>query len=112
MKIRMIAVLLLVPTVAPAETFSGRVVGVADGDTITIPHTKGDRKQPRKIRIMGIDAPEAKQTTGNRAKQAMSDPAYGEQADADCPRVDRYGRDACKVRVDGVDVGIELIQQG
>ena len=104
--------LLALASVSAAESFSGRVIGVSDGDTLTILHIEGERKTPRKIRISGIDAPESKQAFGNRAKEAMSALAFGQQAEAECPTVDRYGRDVCKVTVSGVDVGLALIQQG
>lgn len=95
-----------------AELLTGRVVGVADGDTITILVVEGATKTPRKIRINGIDAPEKAQAFGNRSKEAMSDLAFGKEAEADCGKVDRYGRDICLVRVAGVDVGLKLIEQG
>lgn len=69
--------LIATPALTNAETFSGRVIGVSDGDTVTILHIEGDRKNPRKIRILGIDAHEATQAFGNRAKQAMSELAFG-----------------------------------
>ncbi len=48
-----------------AADFSGRVVGVSDGDTITVLHNgKGER-----IRLHGIDCPEKRQAFGKRAKQ-------------------------------------------
>ena len=97
---------------ADAETISGKVVGVADGDTVTILVVEGTTKTPRKIRINGIDAPEKAQAFGNRSKEAMSDLAFGKDAEADCGKVDRYGRDICLVRVAGVDVGLKLIEQG
>jgi hypothetical protein len=53
-------------TQAFAETLEGRVVGVTDGDTITL--LDGSR-QRHKIRIAGIDAPERKQPFGSRSKQ-------------------------------------------
>jgi len=106
------AALFLLAFSASAESFSGRVIGVSDGDTVTILHIEGERKTPRKIRISGIDAPESKQAFGNRAKEAMSSLTFGKQADADCPTVDRYGRDVCKVTVNGVDIGLALIQLG
>lgn len=112
MRTILLATLFALPTLAAAETFSGRVIGVSDGDTITILQIEGERKTPRKIRISGIDAPESKQAFGNRAKEAMSALTFRKQADADCPTVDRYGRDVCKVTVNGVDVGLALIQQG
>jgi len=52
-----------------AADFTGRVVGVSDGDTITVLHNgKGER-----IRLHGIDCPEKRQAFGNRAKQVKSD---------------------------------------
>lgn len=97
---------------ASAETFAGLVIGVADGDTITILQIDGENRTPRRIRILGIDAPEAKQPFGARAKQTMSALAFGKQGFADCSTVDRYGRDVCKVTVDQLDVGLELICKG
>jgi len=55
----------LLTSQALAADFTGRVVGVADGDTITVLHNgKGER-----IRLHGIDCPEKRQAFGNRAKQ-------------------------------------------
>ncbi len=70
-----------------------------------------DKKQHR-VRLDGIDAPESGQPFGNRSKQSLSDLAYGRDAQAYCPKVDRYGRRVCKVLVDGVDVGLEQIRRG
>lgn len=53
----------------------GKVVGISDGDTITVLVNK----KPIKIRLEGIDAPEAKQSFGNRSKQARSDLVFGKQ---------------------------------
>jgi endonuclease YncB( thermonuclease family) len=66
----------------------------------------------RKIRLSGIDAPERGQAFGNQAKQAMGVLAFGKKAEADCHKVDRYGRDVCVVCVDGKDVGLRLVEQG
>jgi endonuclease YncB( thermonuclease family) len=41
---------------AQPQTFTGKVVGVRDGDTITV---LDDQKRQRKIRLDGIDAPES-----------------------------------------------------
>ena len=61
--------LLLVGTPAAAETLSGRVVGITDGDTLTL--LTVDRVQV-KVRLAEIDAPEAHQPYGQRAKQALT----------------------------------------
>jgi micrococcal nuclease len=56
--------LLLLPNVAFPADFTGRVVGISDGDTISVMHgTRGE-----KIRLNGIDCPEKRQAFGERAK--------------------------------------------
>ena len=53
-----------------AGTIEGRVVGVADGDTVTL--LDADKAQ-HKIRLSGIDAPEKPQAFGNRSKESLRD---------------------------------------
>ncbi len=60
---------LLLASTAYADILTGRVVGVADGDTITV--LDADDQQ-HKIRLGGIDAPEKAQPFGQRAKERMS----------------------------------------
>lgn len=88
-----LALLTLTPPALVAD-LSGRVVHVADGDTITL---LTQEKQQVKIRIAGIDAPEKAQPFGNRSKQNMERMAKGKNAIADCPKTDRYGRKVCKI---------------
>ncbi len=58
----------LLASQALAADFAGRVLGVFDGDTITVLHNrKGER-----IRLHGIDCPEKRQVFGKRAKQFTS----------------------------------------
>ena len=85
---------------ANAETITGRVVGVADGDTITV--LDSDNVQ-HKIRLAGIDAPEKKQAFGTRSKESMSDLAFGKALDVETSKRDRYGRQIGKVLVYGRD---------
>ena len=68
MKIAYLAIAIPLLFCVSAADFSGRVVGISDGDTITVLH-KG---QGEKIRLYGIDAPEKGQAFGNRAKQFVS----------------------------------------
>jgi len=92
-----------------AETIHGLVVGIADGDTITLRDT--DNKQ-HKIRLGGIDAPERGQPYGNVSRQHLSDLAFGKMAKVDCYKTDRYGREVCNVYVDDKDVGLAQIEAG
>ncbi len=78
---------------ARAIDFSGRVVGVSDGDTIRVMHDgRGE-----KIRLYGIDAPEKRQAFGNRAKQLVSALAFGKVVKVEVKDQDRYGRTVADV---------------
>jgi endonuclease YncB( thermonuclease family) len=94
---------------ARATTITGHVVGVADGDTLTM--MDADQRQ-HVIRLDGIDAPERRQAFGSVAKQRLSDLAYRRAAIAECHKVDRYGRNVCRVMVGGVDVCLEQVRSG
>ena len=69
-----------------AQAVAGRVVGVSDGDTITL--VDADKHQ-HKVRLAGIDAPESGQAFGRRLKQTLSDCAFGKQATLIGDKVDR-----------------------
>ena len=92
-----------------AAELDGKIVGIADGDTVTLLDTHNTQ---HRIRLDGIDAPERTQAYGQRSRQSLAAMAHGRAARADCPKVDRYGRAVCRVVVDGVDVGLEQIRRG
>jgi len=89
--------------------FTGNVVGVADGDTITV---LGVDKVQHKIRLTGIDAPEKKQPFGNRSKQSLSDMVFKKTVTVETVKRDRYGRELGKVLADGKDVNLEQVRAG
>jgi endonuclease YncB( thermonuclease family) len=91
-----------------AETLSGRVVGVSDGDTLTL---LADNRQI-KVRVAGIDAPEKAQPFGQRSKAGLSDCAYGKHANIEWTKLDRYGRTIGKVFVDWRDCGLAQVVDG
>jgi endonuclease YncB( thermonuclease family) len=101
--------LLLQPLAARAVEWVGTVIGVADGDTLTL---LDDAKTPHRIRLDGIDAPERTQDYGQRSRQSLAGLAHGRRAVAECLKTDRYGRAVCRVSVDGVDVGLEQVRRG
>lgn len=92
-----------------AEIISGRVVGVADGDTITV---LDNTNTQYKIRLAGIDAPEKKQAFGNVSKKSLSDMVFGKHVYVDWQKQDRYGRYVGKVIINNVDVNLEQIYRG
>jgi endonuclease YncB( thermonuclease family) len=94
---------------ACAGDFGGRVVGIQDGDTVTVLDAS---KQQRRIRIAGLDAPEKAQAFGASAKENLARLAFGKQADVRCNKRDRYGREVCIVYVDARDLGLEQVRSG
>lgn len=95
-----------------AAEYAGRVVGVSDGDTLTLLVPDGVRFKQVKVRLGEIDTPESRQPYGERAKQALSDLAYNKQARVVVQDTDRYGRTVGRVFVDATDVNAEMIRQG
>lgn len=94
---------------ASADTLPGRVVGIADGDTLTVLDASNTQ---HKIRLAGIDSPEKTQPFGQVCKQSLSDLAYDRTVEIDWNKLDRYGRIIGKVLVNGQDVNLEQIRRG
>jgi len=101
------------PSIATApqsmDFLEGRVVGIADGDTITVLDASNTAW---KIRLLGIDAPEKAQDFGKVAKQVLSDRIYGKQVRVLTKSKDRYGRTLGKVLLEGVDINLEMVKEG
>jgi endonuclease YncB( thermonuclease family) len=106
-----LALALLVPpneTLA-ADDFSGKVVGVSDGDTITVLRDR----TPVKVRVFRIDAPETGQDFGSRAKAVTSELAFGKVVTVHPRTRDRYGRIVADVTLpDGRSLNHELVRRG
>lgn len=81
---------------ARAEVLIGTVVGVADGDTITV--LDSARRQHR-VRLAGIDAPEKEQPFGSRAKQSLAGLVFGKAVEVQWHKRDRFQRVVGKVMV-------------
>jgi endonuclease YncB( thermonuclease family) len=94
---------------ASAESLTGKVIRVADGDTLTL---RTAEPLDYTIRIAGIDAPEKGQAFGNRSKQHLTNLTLNKEAQADCYKIDQYKRKVCRVFVDGRDVGLEQVKFG
>jgi len=93
-----------------ATDYPARVVGISDGDTITV--LKADRTRV-KLRLAGIDAPETGQDFGSRAKQAASELTFGKEVLVRPSNSDRYGRIVAEVILpNGRSLNRELVGQG
>jgi endonuclease YncB( thermonuclease family) len=112
MKMLLSLLVLLLFHLSPAiasSTYQGKVVGITDGDTLTL--LTAEKKQV-KVRLAEIDTPEKRQPYGQRARQALSDLAFGKQAKVEVQAVDRYGHTVGKVYVGYVFVNREMVRQG
>lgn len=87
----------------------GKVVGIQDGDTITL--LDPDLQQHR-VRLAGIDAPEKGQPFGQVSKVHLSTLCHGKLVRAHCPKEDHYGRRVCTVFVDSLDVNLAQVTTG
>lgn len=94
---------------ALAQSLVGKVVSVADGDTITI--LDGDRTQ-HKIRLSGIDAPERSQAFGRLSREHLASLVAGEKVAVETAKTDRFGRSVGKVLLHGRDINLTMVAAG
>ncbi|MDX1960871.1 MAG: thermonuclease family protein [Leptospiraceae bacterium] len=91
-----------------AETFSGKVVSVHDGDTVRI---LVENKQV-KVRLFGIDAPETNQAFGTKSKEALKSLVHKKQVTVDHKGKDQFGRTLGVIFLEGKDINLEMLKLG
>ena len=101
--------IVLVIAVSPAHAdWTGKVVGITDGDTVTVMHDGASEK----IRLIEIDAPESRQAFGSKSKQSLSELCFGKQATIKDSGIDKYGRTLGRVICSGSDANLEQVKRG
>ena len=91
-----------------ADSFFGKVVKVADGDTVTVL----DGRERKKVRLYGIDAPEKKQAFGHKSKQMLLGMVAGDQVRVEVEAIDRYGRFVGRIFDGSEEVNLLMVEQG
>ena len=86
-----------------AEEFFGKVVAIADGDTVTVLDSS---QTQHKIRLAGIDAPERKQPFGNVSRQNLSDLVFQKQVIIETEKTDSFGRLVGKIWVKPINCSV------
>lgn len=99
----------LLSNLASAESFIARVIGISDGDTLTVLINENEQM---KVRLAEIDAPEKAQPFGKRSKQSLSDMCYQQTAVIERIDIDRYGRTVAKVQCGLINANEEQIRTG
>lgn len=92
-----------------AANIEGKIIKVADGDTVTV--LDADNKQ-HKVRLTGIDAPERHQAYGSESTESLRDLVYLKKVTVESFGTDRYRRVLGKILLDGLDVNIEQVKRG
>lgn len=100
---------LFVCDIAAADIISGKVVAIADGDTLTV---LDGGKQQHKIRLAEIDAPESKQPFGTKSRESLAELCFKKSALVETRENDRWGRPIGYVKCDGVDANTEQVRRG
>lgn len=115
---RAVLVLCLLPALwavpAAADTLSGVVIVVIDGDTVLF---KPEHYSPRsraflKVRLAGIDAPELGQPYGTAATRALKTLVLNQRVEIDTVATDAYGRKIARIRKGPLQVNAELVRRG
>ena len=83
---------------------------VMDGDTLLL--VPQGQKEPIKVRVDGIDAPESCQAGGEAARDAMIRLAMRKTVQVREFGQDHYGRQVAQLSIDGVDLGAEMVRTG
>ena len=104
-----LAVALVLALAGGAVADDLRVVRVSDGDTFT--GLDAENRQI-KVRLHGIDAPEAKQAFGTVARKALADLIADKTVSVEEVDRDRYGRVVGRVTVGGKLVNAEMVRAG
>ena len=91
-----------------SHAWTGKVVGISDGDTIKVLH---EGKQV-KVRLYGVDTPEKAQSFGQKAKKFTANFAANKIVDVEPIDIDRYGRTVGLVNVYGKSLNKELVRAG
>ena len=103
------ALLLSLALPVAAATIEGRVVGVTDGDTITV---LDHQNVQHRVRVASIDAPERKQPYSSRSKENLSWWIFNRTVVVESTKRDRYKRIIGQVFLDGHDIGLEQVRAG
>jgi len=108
-KLSLFILLFFFSNLAAADEFTGRVIGVSDGDTLTVLDSSNTA---HKVRLAAIDAPEKSQPFGNRSKQALSDLCFGKLAIVTVIDTDRYRRTVGDVSCSGANANEAMLRSG
>ncbi|MEI8169171.1 MAG: thermonuclease family protein [Rhodoferax sp.] len=110
LKYFLFAIVLMANNADAARAFIGVVNHVTDGDTLWVKPDSGGKV--RKLRIDGIDAPEICQTGGEDSRALLVQRALHQRVEVTVKRKDMYGRGLATIRLNGADLGAQMVLSG
>lgn len=93
----------------PHYTITGKVVAIADGDTLTV---LDESKTQHRIRLAGIDAPEKGQAFGNKARVALGDMVFQQSVRVEVIDIDRYKREVGRIFLGDRFINMVMVRDG
>jgi endonuclease YncB( thermonuclease family) len=105
----LLIVFLLLARGVQAETLSGTVIGVLDGDTLTILDAQ---KRRYRVRLGQVDAPESKQAFGIKSARSLHGLCFRKTAQVEWQAKDQYNRHIGQVTCQGIDANAEQVRRG
>jgi endonuclease YncB( thermonuclease family) len=86
-----------------------RIVSVHDGDTL---RALDEGNVERKVRLVGIDAPELGQAFGRVSRDRLRELALRQRVVVELHDRDRYGRELATVVIDGASINRQMVAEG
>lgn len=108
-KLLILIMTLFIVTLSFATIIKGKVIKVADGDTITILEENGDKTR---VRFYGIDAPEKKQNYGIKSLDVLKDLIDKKEVEIEVKDKDQYGRVVGIVYYDKKNINLYMLETG
>jgi endonuclease YncB( thermonuclease family) len=105
----LVGITLLLGAKTPEGNFSGKVVEIVDGDTLTVLTSV---KEQVRVRLAEIDAPERRQPYGSRSRQTLAELAFQKAVKVVYIDTDNYGRVVGRIYAGDVDISAEMVRRG
>ena len=109
MKLKLLLLFLICAPVY-AQSLTGKVIGIKDGDTVVVIDAANNQTT---LRLAEVDCPEKSQAFGTKAKQFTSNQVYLKEVKYIVTDTDRYGRSIAKIYYDDNKyLSAEIIKNG
>ena len=96
--------------IALSSTLDGKIIKIIDGDTVYFQANNDDAY--KKLRLVGIDAPEMKQPFGLQSRQCLANLINNKLVQIISFGKDRYKRTLAKILIENIDINLAMIKSG